>query len=117
MTFGADVMAISLRLVASIVRKGRMVAYVLAGPAFLRHDGDVYTSNNVAPTHDQGAVFGLGVRARLAPSTAVRVELEDYAYTIGLTNSYGNFAYRTMQNDVVLSVGLSVTLWTAPVTK
>lgn len=71
-----------------------------AGPAIIRRGRDVLRQDGSRT--DLGGVLAVGVRLPFAPHLGFRLDVEDYVY-------HGDFdGTRRLQNDLVLSIGLSV---------
>jgi hypothetical protein len=92
----ADVVASSVRALVSVARRPGIWAYVVGGPAFVGLWGYPYAGAD--RRLDLGGVVGGGVHLRVAPSIALRAELEQYFYSFAEHN----------QRDLFLSLGLSV---------
>lgn len=92
----ADVIASSVRALVSVTRGPGIWAYVIGGPAFVGLWGYQYAGADARL--DLGGVVGAGVHLRVAPSMALRAELEQYFYSFAEHN----------QRDLFLSLGLSV---------
>jgi len=107
----ASIVAGSARVLVNLTpRMVRTSFYVAAGASFVAHGGDAYAALNasrlaydvlIGSTTGWGPVLGVVTRFMLAPSLAIRADLEDHHYKI----SGGGF-----QNDLVFSLGLSATL-------
>ena len=74
--------------------------HIGVGPAIIRRGHDVLRQNRSVT--DLGGVLGFGVRFPLAPHVGLRFDAEDYLYGGDFDGS------KKFQNDLVLSVGLSV---------
>jgi hypothetical protein len=102
-------------------RPSNTALYILAGPAYVGHTGDfsglfcpaepIYPCNVGEMTSSWGAVVGIGAGLKV-PRTALalRVDLEDYLYDTRLSSQVGSTSWSSVQaqNDLVLSLGLSV---------
>jgi hypothetical protein len=85
--------------------------YFTGGVGAVAHGGDVYV--NFVGTTGWGPVVGVGARWRAGPSLAIRAGLEDYLYNFSPHDPSGVAEGPTgthFQNDLVISLGLSVRL-------
>jgi hypothetical protein len=83
--------------------------YLSGGLGLVAHGGDAYTGTS--GTTRVGAVAGVGARFKVAPSLAVRAELEDYLFSAQFSaTSGGGQTNSKFQNDLVLSLGLAIPL-------
>jgi hypothetical protein len=83
--------------------------YFTGGVGAVAHGGDWYVA--MLGTTGWGPVVGVGARLRAGPSLAIRAGLEDYLYNFSPHDPPGVFGGPTgtqFQNDLVLSLGLSV---------
>jgi hypothetical protein len=111
----AHVVNVSARLLVRITGDASSL-YALAGYGAFFHGGEAYRS--LLETHtDFGGVLGLGARVPLGSRASVQVRAEDYIYHLTLQRTYTNelipggiipgFHYHPLQNDFVLSIGVS----------
>ena len=92
----ANVVAGSARLLLGLTPRSGTRVYIVGGPAFVRLFGYDYASSIAGI--DLGSVVAVGAHVRVAPSLALRTELEQYVY------SYAEHR----QRDLFLSLGLSL---------
>lgn len=117
---GAHVINLSARLLLRITGAARSL-YALAGYGAFIHGGEAYASL-LDPHTDFGGILGLGARIPLGSHALLQVRAEDYIYSLTLQKAttagfspggiltIPGFHYHSLQNDLVLSIGLSGSL-------
>jgi len=112
----ASIVAGSARILLSTPRTYATSFYVLGGWAFVAHGGAPY-NDSFTSTTGWGPVLGIGTRRRVGPLLALRAEVVDYSYEPGFVDRQSTPAYplfQRAQNDLMFSLGLSVTLVGGP---
>lgn len=114
---GAHVINVSVRLLLRITGAVASV-YALAGYGAFFHGGQAYTTL-LDPHTDFGGVLGLGARVPLGSHALLQMRAEDYIYNLTLESAGTSFSspggiftvpgfhYHSLQNDLVLSIGVS----------
>ncbi len=106
----ANILTGSARLLIGLgPRALNTLFYLSGGLGLVAHGGAAYTG--ASGTTRVGAIAGVGARLKVAPSLAVRAELEDYLYSAQFSASSGGGQTNSkFQNDLVLSLGLAIPL-------
>ena len=87
-------------------RVGDYHAWIGAGPALVRHGGDVYAA--FGPAVDYGGALGVGMDFRVSRQLRATLGAESLLYQLCVVNaSSGNTVERGFQIDLLLRAGLS----------
>jgi hypothetical protein len=98
----------TLQLVANLApKKSNMLVLLMAGPAVVHRSGDAYA--DVGGTTSPAAVVGFGLEVPPARHLGLRLQFEDYLYTVSFTDMSGKYETggSESQQDFVLSLSLS----------
>ena len=105
-----SIMTGSARLLLGLTPRASSTSfYVAAGLGLVDHRGAAYSYGSSAGA-SVGPVVGAGGRFRLAPTLALRADVDDYVYGFSRTQSAtAPFAQNPLQNELAISAGISLT--------
>lgn len=106
----AGVFLASLRVLMGLGPTGGRgsLRFMLGGGA-ISHGGDAFDGLDVTEgTTDVGAIVGVSARFRVGSAIAIRLDVEDNLYVARYAQSSGDRSDSKFQNDIVISLGLTI---------
>ncbi len=97
----------SIKAMFDVLRFGssHRVFVAAGGAVIVREEESLPIENSFESVTSYGAVVAAGAVFRVSERLALRADIEDYVYTVGLPDALLDQASFRMQHDLVLSVG------------